>query len=124
MAKMNWGKANSSQRAGKAQSAHADADHPPGIPSHKLIRTPEQEEARNKIISERKMQEQELRNARRVEFLAQKEELFKQQIEILECKPDGSDAWIQLQKLKTENPDEASKYWEAYHRLSEILNFN
>ena len=124
MTKMNWGKANRSQRAGKAQSAHADADHPPGIPSHKLIRTPEQEEARNKKINERKLQEQEIRNARRVQFLAQKEELFQQQVEILECKPDGSNAWSQLQKLKEANPDEAPKYWEAYHRLSEILNFN
>ena len=124
MTKMNWDRANKIQRTGKAQSAHADADHPPGIPSDKVIRTPAQEELRNKMISERNLQEQEIRNARRAEFLVQKEELFKQQIEILECKPDGSDAWIQLQKLKTENPDKASKYWEAYHRLSEILNFN
>ena len=48
----------------------------------------------------------------------------KENIEILGCKPDCSDAYIQLQKLIKENSDEISKYWLAYHRLNEILNFN
>ena len=51
------------------------------------------------------------------------EEPLKENIEILGCKPDCSDAYIQLQKLIKENSDEISKYWLAYHRLNEILNF-
>jgi hypothetical protein len=121
MGKMNYERANKIQRTGKAQSEFADADHPPGITSNKVNRTPAQEEARNKIISEREMKEQEIRNAKRIEFLEQTKVLFECQIEILGCKPDGSDAWIQLLKLKEANPDEKLKYCEAYHRLNEIV---
>ena len=56
------------------------------------------------------------------EFLKNKEQLLQENIEILGCKPDCSDAYIQLQKLIKDNPDDKSKYWLAYHRLNEIVN--
>ncbi len=143
MTKMNWDRAKKIQRTGKAQSEHAEADRPPGISVEDILRTPEQVAAANeykfKIEEERRELEEErrklevirhLREAekaeerkiRRDEFLKNKEHLLQEFTEVLGCKPDGSDAWPQLQKLIKVNPDEKSKYWLAYHRLNEIVN--
>ena len=145
MTKMNWDRANKIQRTGKAQSEYADADNPPGISPENILRTPEQEAGlaekilqqeelrRQKVATQRQQEEmrhqislEEIeKNKARLAFNQEKYSfMLQEQSEILNCKPDGSDAWTQLQKLKAEKPEEASKYWEAYHRITEILNQN
>ena len=138
MPKMNWDRANKIERTGKAQSEFADADKPPGIRPEDILRTPEQEAG----LSEKILQQEELlrkkeeirhqisleeieKNKARLALNQEKySAMLQEQSEILNCKSDGSDAWTQLQKLKAEKPDEASKYWLAYHRITEILNQN
>ena len=122
MGKMNYERANKIQRTGKAQSEHADADHPPGIASENGHRSSRKKPVDSELQRQRAQEELENRNARRAAFLKNKEQLLQENIEILGCKPDCSDAYIQLQKLIKENPDEISKYWLAYHRLNEIVN--
>jgi len=135
MTKMNWDRANKIQRTGKAQSEHAEADRPAGISVEDILRTPEQvaaanehkfqlEEEQREIEESRRLKEAEgveERNIRRAEFLKNNEHLLQEFTGVLECKPDGSDAWIQLQKLVKKNPDEKSKYWLAYHQLNDIV---
>ncbi len=143
MTKMNWDRANKIQRTGKAQSEYADADNPPGISPENILRTPEQEAGlaekilqqeelrRQKVATQRQQEEtrhqmslEEIeKNKARLAFNREKySSILLEQSLILNCKPDGSDAWAKLQKLKVEKPEEASKYWEAYHRITEILN--
>ena len=122
MGKMNYERANKIQRTGKAQSEHADADHPPGIASEKIYRSPKAKPVDSELQRQKSQEETQNRNARRAEFLKNKEQLLQENIEILGCKPDCSDAYIQLQKLIKDNPDDKSKYWLAYHRLNEIVN--
>jgi hypothetical protein len=136
MGKMNYERANKIQRTGKAQSEYADADNPPGIRPENIIRTPEQEAGLGEKILQ---QEELLRKKEEIRHQISLEEIEKNKVRlainqennkallqeqsvILNCKPDGSDAWTQLQKLKAEKPEEGSKYWEAYHRINEILN--
>jgi hypothetical protein len=122
MGKMNYERANKIQRTGKAQSEHADADHPPGITPENIYRSPKAKPVDSELERQRSQEETQNRNAKRAEFLKNKEQLLEEYREILGCKPDCSDAYIQLQKLIKENPDEKSKYWLAYHRLNEIVN--
>ena len=122
MGKMNYERANKIKRTGKAQSEHADADHPPGIASEKIYRSPKAKPVDSELQRQKSQEETQNRNARRAEFLKNKEQLLQEFTEVLGCKPDGSDAWPQLQKLIKVNPDEKSKYWLAYHRLNEIVN--
>ena len=136
MTKMNWERAKRIQRTGKAQAEHAQADRPPGVSPEDIIRTPEQVAAYNDYKFQLKKEQQELeesrrlreteeveeKNIRRAEFLKNSEQLLQEFTEILKCKPDGSDAWTKLQKLIKDNPDEKSKYWLAYHQLSEIVH--
>ena len=149
MTKMNWDRANKIERTGKAQSEFADADKPPGIRPEDILRTPEQEAGlaeeilqqeyslrqKEELLRQQEAQQQEIRHQISLEEIEKnkarlalnKEKysaMLQEQSEILNCKPDGSDAWTQLQKLKAEKPDEASKYWLAYHRITEILNQN
>jgi hypothetical protein len=121
MTKMNWDRANKIQRTGKAQSEHAEADHPPGIAPENVYQSPKAKPVDSELQRQRSQEETQNRNTRRVEFLKNKEQLLLENTEILGCKPDCSDAYIQLQKLIKENPDEISKYWLAYHRLNEIV---
>jgi hypothetical protein len=121
MGKMNYERANKIQRTGKALSEHADADHPPGIASENIYRSPKAKPVDSELQRQRSQEETQNRNARRAEFLKNKVQLLQENTELLECKPDGSDAWVQLQKLIKDNPDEKLKYWEAYHRLNEIV---
>ena len=122
MTKMNWDRAKKIQRTGKAQAEHADADRPPGIASEKIYRSPKAKPVDSELQRQKSQEETQNRNARRAEFLKNKEQLLQENIEILGCKPDCSDAYIQLQKLIKDNPDDKSKYWLAYHRLNEIVN--
>jgi len=124
MTKMNWDRANKIQRTGKAQSEHAEADRPPGIASKKIYRSSKAKPVDSELQRQRSQEETQNRNARRAEFLKNKEQLLQEYMEILGCKPDGSDAWVQLQKLIKDYPDEKSKYWLAYHQLNEIMTFN
>jgi len=124
MGKMNYERANKIQRTGKAQSEHADADNPPGIAPKNIFRSPKAKPVDSELERQRSQEETQNRNAKRAEFLKNKEQLLEEYREILGCKSDGSDAWVQLQKLIKDNPDEKSKYWFAYHRISEILNLN
>ena len=121
MGKMNYERANKIKRTGKAQSEHADADHPPGIASEKIYRSPKAKPVDSELQRQKSQEETQNRNARRAEFLKNKEQLLQEYTEILGCKPDGSDAYSQLLKLKEAYPDEKLKYCEAYHRLNEIV---
>ena len=124
MTKMNWDRANKIQRTGKAQSEYASASNPTLSPEQEAALLEWQE---NRILEkeelrlQKELEELELRKVNREKFIANNKLLLEELSEVLECKPDCSDAWFQLQKLKNENPEEKSKYWEAYHRINEIL---
>jgi len=139
MVKMNWARANKKQRTGKAQSDHADADHPTYSPEQeavmlelyeqRILKKAEIIRQEEEIIRQEEelrlqkdLEELERRKVKRANFIEKNKLLLDEQIEILGCKPDCSDAWVQLKKLIKDNPKEKSKYWEAYHRLDEIVN--
>ena len=124
MTKMNWDRANKIQRTGKAQSEYASASNQTLSPEQEAALLEWQE---NRILEkeelrlQKELEELELRKVNREKFIENNKLLLEELSEVLGCKPDCSDAWIQLQKMKNENPDEKSKYWEAYHRINEIL---
>lgn len=127
MGKMNYERANKIERTGKAQSEYASASNPTLSPEQEAALLELQEHrilAKEELRLQKELEELELRKVNREKFIANNKLLLEELSEVLECKPDCSDAWTQLQKLKNENPDEKSKYWEAYHRINEILNFN
>ena len=125
MTKMNWVRANKKQRTGKAQSEHAEADRPTYSPEQALARLELQEHRilkKKELRLQNDLEEQKIRKESRANFIEKNKLLLEEQVQVLGCKPDGSDSWAQLQKLIKENPDEKSKYWLAYHRLNEIVN--
>ena len=132
MAKMNWDRANKNQRKGKAQSDYADADHPTYSPEQeavmlelyeqRILKKAEIIRQEEELHLQKDLEELEIRKVKRANFIEKNKQLLDEQIEILGCKPDCSDAWVQLKKLIKDNPEEKSKYWEAYHRLDEIVN--
>jgi DNA-binding Xre family transcriptional regulator len=127
MGKMNYERANKIERTGKAQSEYASASNPTLSPEQEAALLELQEHRileKEELRLQKELEELELRKVNREKFIANNKLLLEELSEVLECKPDCSDAWTQLQKLKNENPDEKSKYWEAYHRINEILNFN
>ena len=121
MGKMNYERANKIQRTGKAQSEHAQADHPPGIAPENVYRSSKNKPVDSELQRQRSKEELQNRNASRAEFLKKNEQLLQESTEVLGCKPDGSDAWIQLQKQIKSNPDGKSKYWFAFHQINEIV---
>ena len=127
MGKMNYERANKIERTGKAQSEYASASNPTLSPEQEAALLELQEHRileKEELRLQKELEELELRKVNREKFIANNKLLLEELSEVLECKPDCSDAWTQLQKLKNENPDEKSKYWEAYHRINEVLNFN
>ena len=125
MTKMNWDRANKIQRTGKAQSEHAEADRPTYSPEQEAARLQLQEHRilkKKELRLEKDLEDMKIRKETRTNFIEKNKLILEEQIEILGCKPDCSDAWTQLQKLIKDNPDEKSKYWLAYHRINEIVN--
>ena len=124
MVKMNYERANKIERTGKAQSEYASASNPTLSPEQEAALLELQEHRileKEELRLQKELEELELRKVNREKFLESNKLLLEELSEVLGCKPDCSDAWIQLQKMKNENPDEKSKYWEAYHRINEIL---
>ena len=124
MVKMNWARANKKQRTGKAQSEHAEADRPTYSPEQELARLELQEHRilkKKELRLHKDIEEQKIRKESRANYIEKNKLLLEEQVQVLGCKPDGSDSWEQLQKLIKDYPEEKLKYWEAYHRLNEIV---